>query len=125
MTPFDFVNSITYGKNNLIQEPYQERAYVPFIVNQALSYYSDTVLYANQMNLNAHLDNKLQYDYLRHSITRKRRFSKWIKTHESEDVDAVRRYYKYSWRKAAEAVKVLTADQLADIKTRLNQGGVK
>jgi hypothetical protein len=125
MTPFDFVNSITFNKNNLIKEQYEERAYVPFVVNQALSYYNDTILFANQVNLYPTLDNKMQYDYLRHSITKRKRFSKWIKTRNSEDVDAVRRFYKYSWSKAAEAVKCLTEQQLAEIKSRLQQGGVK
>ena len=51
MSPFDFTKQIEHGKKNLIDEnPELEREYKPFIINRALSFSHDMVLYANLMN---------------------------------------------------------------------------
>ena len=106
MKPFDFVNSINVSKDNLIEkDPDCEKDYVPFLTNRALSYFPDTVLYANVMNGYPFLSNKLQYEYLLNSIRPKRRFSKWAKRDESENIKALSRYYGYSMKKAEEVLK--------------------
>ena len=68
MKPFDFVNSINITKKNLMRGSYNdelsEKAYIPFLTNRSLSYFTDTLLYANEMNRYSTLDNKLQYEYL-------------------------------------------------------------
>jgi hypothetical protein len=125
VTPFDFSKSIMITKEYLLDEQYKEKEYVPYIVNQALSYFPDTILYSNQMNINNHIDNKLQYDYLYSSITKRNRYSKWLKKHSSEDVEYVMRFYKYSRHKAEEALKCLSKEQLDIIKIKINEGGVK
>ena len=59
MSPFDFTKQIEHGKQNLIDEnPELEKEYKPFIVNRALSFSHDMVLYANLMNEYNHLDSK-------------------------------------------------------------------
>ena len=59
-TPFDFVNQIHHGKKDLIAEdPTAEKDYNAFIVNRALSFGHDTALFANEMNVNNHLDDSL------------------------------------------------------------------
>lgn len=125
MNPFDFVNSITLNKKNLIQEnPGCETHYVPFVVNRALSYFPDTVTYAQQMNLRHQVDNTLQYSYLLNSIRPSRRFSKWTKREENEDLDIVKQYYGYNNDKAMQALRVLTPEQLQQIRQKLERGGV-
>ena len=59
--PFDYVNDINYGKKNIMVDDVAEKDYNAFIVNRALSYFNDTVLYANEMNIHHSLDSKLQY----------------------------------------------------------------
>lgn len=123
-TPFDFVNEITYGKNDLFEDGQSEKDYVPFIVNRALSYFADTALYANEMNQHNQLPKQWQFDFLRLSIGKKRRFSKWVKKgNVSADLAPISQYYKYSMRKAAEALELLTADQIEAIKQELDKGG--
>lgn len=122
-SPFDFVNSITFNKNDLMPDDLTEKEYVPYIVNKALSYFPDTILYANEMNLNHGLDSKLQYHYLINSIRPKKRFSKWVKKQEDNDLDAVIQYYGYSRVKAQQALSLLSPMQLEQIKKRLNKGG--
>ncbi len=114
-SPFDFVNDITYGKKDIFSEETQ-RAYVPFIINRALSYFPDTVLYANDMNLVHFLDKYVQYKYFLHAIPSRRRFAKWGKKVNDEDVVSVSRVYQLNLSKAAEILPTLSEEQLKTIK---------
>lgn len=127
MNPFEFVNSITFNKKDMMtgteNDELAEKSYVPFVVNRALSYFPDTILYSNEMNINHHVDNKLQYHYLINSIRPKKRFSKWAKKQEDNDLDAVIQYYGYNREKAEQALSLLSPEQLEELKQRLNKGG--
>ena len=82
-----------------------------------------TVHYANEMNLNHHLDNRLQNDFFINIITKKKRFSKWVKPSEIEDLDCIKEYYGYSNEKAKSILSLLTGDQIKEIKNRMTKGG--
>ena len=84
--PFDYVNSINVTKKDIMPDDITEKAYPAFMVNRALSYFNDTVLYANEMNVNHHIDNKLQYHFLINIIRKKKRFSKWLKPREVDNL---------------------------------------
>jgi hypothetical protein len=121
----DFLRAINITKENVMEnDPLAEKEYVPFVVNRTLSYFPDTVLYANEINLRGHADHRLQNDYLLNSIRAKKRFSRWLKPEKNEDIDAVKEYYNCSYGKANEIVKVLTGDQLSLIHKRLERGGL-
>ena len=123
MKPFDFVNSINVSKDNLIEkDPNCEKDYVPFLTNRALSYFPDTVLYANVMNGFPFLANKLQYEYLLNSIRPKKRFSKWVKVEDSNDLEMVKLYFNYSTKKAEQALSVLSSDQIRNIRNKVTGG---
>lgn len=121
--PFDYLNAINYTKENLVHGSHNdelaEQGYQPFLINKGLSYFPDTILYANEMNLNSHVDKTLQFDFFINSIRSKKRFSKWYKKIDNEDFEAVQSYYKCSDSKAEQALKVLTTEQLQCIKDRL------
>jgi len=121
MNPFDFINDITYNKNNVMTED-NEKDYVPFVVNRGLSYFIDTVFQANEMNANHSLDHHLQFDYLLNSIRKKRRFSKWNKKQDLQVLEAIQEYYGYSISKAKDVVSILNDDQIESIKNY--KGGV-
>lgn len=126
-TPFDYVNSINFKKKDLMtgseNDELAEKQYVPFIVNKSLSYFPDTIMYANKMNVNHHIDNKLQFHYLLNSIRPGKRFSKWVKKQEDNDLETVMEYYGYNRTKAESALALLSPVQLEQIKNRLNKGG--
>ncbi len=123
MTPFDFVNSINMNKKDLLaQEDVSESEYVPFVVNKSLSYFPDTILHANEMNRSG-IDNKLQYHYLLNSVRPAKRFAKWVKREDMNDVEIVKQFYGYSTEKALQAMTILTADNLHYIKQKLERGG--
>ena len=125
VNPFDFLNDINYGKNNIMVDDLTEKAYNPFMVNRGLSYFNDTVLMANEMNLNAHLDNRLQFDFYINIVRKKKRFSKWMKPETVSDVEVVKEYYGYSNEKAKQALTLLTSEQINELKKKVYKGGRK
>jgi len=125
MTPFDFLNSINDNKKDLFKDdPLAYKDYAPFIVNRGLSYFVDTVMYANEMNRMSHIDKKWQFSFLLNSIPKKKRFSKWYKKDkEDKYFSMVREYFGYSNEKAKAALNVLTDEQLNDIERKIYKGG--
>lgn len=126
MKPFDYVNSINFTKKNLMKntanDELAEKDYVPFLTNKSLSYFTDTLLYANEMNRYHFLDKRLQYEFYLNSIRKKKRFAKWAKAEDNNDVMMVQEYYKFSPQKAKAALRVLSPKQLDIIKHKMENG---
>lgn len=125
MNPFDYVNAINAGKDIIRDSDSPEaaeRGYNPYIANRALSYHPDTVMFANEMNVNHWADGLLQYDYLINTVRKRKRFSKWFKP-DSEDLEVIKEYYKVGPDLAKQYLRVLSSDQLADLKKRIIKGG--
>ena len=122
-TPFDYINSVSHNKVNMMQDTdndvLAEKGYNAYIVNKGLSYFPDTILYANMMNKSWQLDNKLQYSFLLNILRPKKRFAKWVKKQESTDIEIVKAYYKCNNVRANEYVKILTKDQITELETRM------
>lgn len=125
MKPFDFVNAINVTKKDLFEDPEVERLYSAFLVNKALSYFQDTVLYANEMNRAPFLDSKLQFGFFLNSIRPAKRFAKWVKKQEDDELTMVMEYYGYGPEKAKSALSILSSEQLDYIKQKLEKGGKK
>ena len=125
--PFDFINSINFTKKNMMRgtenDDLAEKSYVPYITNRTLSYFTDTLLYANEMNRFAStLDSKLQYEFLLNSIRPKKRFAKWSKPEQDNDLEVIREFYNFSIPKARQALSCLTNEQIQAIKNTMAQG---
>ena len=125
MNPFEFVNAINYTKKNIMIEDITEKAYAPYMVNRQLSYFPDTVLAANEMNRNHHLDNRLQFDFFINIIRKRKRFSKWYKPETISDLDAVKKYYGYSNEKARQVLTLLSPEHINELKRKVTTGGRK
>ena len=120
----DYLNSINISKENLMDsDPECESQYPPYVVNRCYSGFMDTILLANEMNLNSHIDKKLQYDFYINIIRPKKRFSPWLKKEKLDSLECIKEYYGYSDEKAKVALKILTDEQIEFIRTRLNRGG--
>jgi hypothetical protein len=126
MKPFDFVNSINFTKKNLMRgsdnDELSEKSYAPYLTNKSLSYFTDTLLYANEMNKYHFLDNKLQYEFFLNSIRKKKRFAKWAKADKNDDLVMVSEYYQISLSKAKDAIRILSTEQLSTIRNKMEQG---
>lgn len=108
---YDYVKAINYTKKDVMAEAMTENEYVPFIVNRSLSYFPDTIMYSNVMNLNNQIDHRLQFDYLLHAVRQGRRFSKWAKRIDNGLVDAIMGLHKVNRRRAEESATLLTKEQ--------------
>ena len=118
----DWLNSINFTKEDLSEDI---KSYPSYIINRCLSGHIDCVMFANEMNINHHLDKDLQYSFYLNSLRKRKRFSPWLRKEKVEDLELVKQYYSYSNEKASQALKVLNKEQLKFIKKRLETGGTK
>ena len=123
MNPFEYVNSINYSKKDIMVDDIAERSYNPFMTNRSLSYFQDTVFFANEMNRYHHLDNKLQFHFLLNIVRKRKRFSKWNKPELDSDIDVVKEYYGYSNEKARQALTLLSPSQIEELRKKVSKGG--
>ena len=121
----DWLNSINFTKENLIEDPSVVKEYPPYIVNRCLSGHIDCIMYANEMNRYPHLDKDMQYSFYLNTLRKKKRFSPWLRKEKVDDLECVKQYYGYSNEKASQALKILDKKQLNFIKQRLETGGTK
>jgi hypothetical protein len=121
----DWLNSINFSKENLMEDPSSKKEYAPYIINRCLSGHIDCLMYANEMNLNHSLDKDMQYSFYLNSLRKKKRFSPWLRKDKVTDLECVKSYYGYSNEKASQALKILSKEQIAFIKQRLDIGGKK
>ncbi len=125
MSFFDFLNAINDTKKDLLREdPLTEKDYVPFMINRGLSYFPDTVLFANEMNSAADIPKQWQFDFYRIGISKRKRFSKWHKRDQlEEDVKLVMKEYDYSHQKALQIIDLLGETQLKNLREKYSSGG--
>ena len=120
----DYLYSINQSKKNILDDdPDAVKKYPAYVVNRCLSSFTDTVLYANEMNKNSHLPPKMQYDFFINSVKPRKRFSPWARKDSIDYLDIVKEYYGYNDDKALQALRILTKDQLDKISYLLRKGG--
>ena len=122
----DWLNSLNFTKENLIQEdPSLAKEYPPYIINRCLSGHMDCIMFVNEMNKYHNLDKDMQYEFYLNTLRKRKRFSPWLRKDKISDLEVVKRYYGYSNEKASQALKILSNEQLNFIKQRLDTGGKK
>ena len=123
--PFDYVNQILQGKKQLMTDEETEKAYVPFLTNRGISQHKDCVLFANEMNQRHHLDKKMQNDFLLNTVRSvKRSFAKWAKSEKDDDIACIKLVYGLSDGKARDAMRLLTKEQIQQLKKETLMGGL-
>ena len=127
--PFDYVNSITQSKKNMMRDTENdtlaEKGYSAFLINKALSYFPDTILHANLMNQYHQLENRPQYEFLLNSVRPKKRFAKWVKDAGDKDLEIVCEYYQCNPNLGKDYLSLLSSKQLDIMKQQLEIGGFK
>ena len=122
----DWLNSINFNKNNLIEEdPDVIKEYTPYVINRCLSGNLDCIMFVNEMNRYPNLDKDMQYNFYLNTLRKKKRFSPWLRKDKVTDLECIKSYYGYSNEKASQALKILSKEQLEFIKQRLDTGGSK
>jgi len=123
MNPFDYLKAINETKKDVMVDDIAEKEYNSFIINRGLSFFRDTILYANEMNRFHHLDHRLQFDFFINIIKKKKRWSKWIKPQEVANLELIKEYYGYSNEKAKSALSLMSNEQIEELKNRIYKGG--
>lgn len=120
----DIVHSILVSKKCVINDAIDREEYIPFIVNRALSYHMDCILYANEINKHHSIDKDMQYQYLLNTVRPlKRKFRPWQKNAPINDLVCVKKYFGYSTNKAKQTLLILTEDDLETIRFKTSEGG--
>lgn len=121
----EIVPSILQTKKNVFESESDYKDYVPFIVNRALSFHSDCIPYVEEMNRMHYLDKDMQYQYLINTVRpMKRKFAPWQKAQVEKDIECVKEYFGYSNQKARDALRILSNEQINEIKRKTDKGGV-
>ena len=115
----DWLNSINFTKENLLEDSSTVSEYPPYIINRCLSGHLDCILFVNEMNRYSFLDKDMQYNFYLNTLRKKKRFSPWLRKEKVTDLQCVKQYYGYSNEKASQALKILSTQQLEFIKQRL------
>ena len=128
---FDYLNSIAgKKKSNLMRDTsddeHAEKCYNPWIINIGLSNMTDTLLHANMINMNHHLPNRAQYEFLLNSIRPKNRQKKrWAKIEKNADLELICDYYSCNPNVGRQYLALLSEEQLQIITKRKEKGGLK
>lgn len=121
----EIIPSILQGNEKIIRDDLDEKDYVPFIVNRALSNHIDCVFNANEMNM-FNIDKRMQYDFHFFGTRKfKRKFQSWNKKNsDSEDFLAVKEFFSYSDEKTKSVMDILTPEQIEIIRQKTEKGGI-
>lgn len=120
--PWDYLKAIGQRQHMLIAEPNLEKSYPDFIIRRALSMSESTALVANEANLLSSLPKRLQHDFLFHIFPKGYIRTEWIKADKEEYLEVVKEFFGYSERVSRMALRVLTTEQLEEMKEVLTRG---
>lgn len=121
----EIVDSINYTKEDLFKgDEKSEKFYKPYIVNKNFSSFADTIFFANEMNCNWELDKKMQYDFFRLGIRKKKRYFTWLKRNEDEKIELIKEAYGYNNQKAEQVLNILGPSDLDLIQEAINKGAL-
>ena len=116
----DWLNSINFTKEDLSENI---KDYPSFVINKCMSGHIDTIMFANEMNMDHHLSKDMQYKFYINIVRKKKRFAPWLRKNSMDDISVIQKYYGYSFEKAQQALKILSTEQIDYIKSKLDQGG--
>lgn len=127
INPFEFIKAVSKTKKDLIrdsdQPEYAEKQYNAYMVNRGLSFFEDSILHANEMNMRPHLFNDAQFRYYLGSLRPRDRFSKWHKAEKNEALDIIQHEYQCNRKLAKTYAKILSAEDIQQMKEKMVKGG--
>lgn len=120
---FDFIDSITVTKKNLLLTEQDEKRYARcrWLVRRGLSFSPDLIETVNMINTMS-MSPQMEYEFFLNFIPVKIRRPRWSKkSAASLYMESVQQYYGYSETKAEQAIKILSVEQLAMIEKRIQK----
>ena len=121
----EYLNAINSSKERLMdgEDEMWEKKYPAYIVKKCVAPFQDIIFLVNEMNMNHHIDNKLQFDFLLNTLRTRKRYTPWLKAKKEKYLEYVKEYYGYGNEKAKSALDILNDEQLETIVNSLNKGG--
>jgi hypothetical protein len=120
----EYLNSINYDKKPLMDnDEIAAKEYPAYVVNRCLSYFNDTIFYANEMNCKPILDSKAQFDFYRLGVRKKKRYSYWLRKEKDDKINLIKQAFSYSESKAREVLNIIGPKDLDNLKKSLDKGG--
>lgn len=127
LNPFEFIKAVSKTKKDLIrdsdQPDFAEKQYNGYMVNRGLSYFQDTILHANEMNMRHHTFNDAQFRYYLGSLRPRDRFSKWHKAEKNDKLDVIQHVYECNRTLAKQYAKILSDEDIKAMKDKMVKGG--
>jgi len=123
---FDYVKMISQTKEIPEFDAHFEKEYNPFIINRFFSLMSDTsLLVANAINKNYGMSKKNHFLFLHGMVRKGKRFhrGKWPKMPKNKRIEFLMDEYDYSHKRATEASRLITDEQIIKMKEAKQQGG--
>jgi hypothetical protein len=111
-SPFDFIKAINTKKDLVKDDSENIKHYLPFIINRGFSYFPDTVLYANELNMYPEIPVESQYYYYMSAIRKGNRFSKWHKLEKDSDLILIQKIYNVRPEIAKQYRKLISDDDM-------------
>lgn len=115
MKLFDVLNDISFDKKDLMDGDSRDEVleiYNQYFINKGLSQHPDTILYANDMNLYFEIPDSAHYLYLSKSIRVRKRYGKWAKSLNDEELlECISKYYNVGKLEAIMYAKILSPQQ--------------
>jgi len=121
-TFFDVVNNICSSKTLLQPEQVVGLA-SPYMMNRAMSFNHDTAFFAEEASAFRNIDPYQLYMFYFYSTPKKKRYGKWTKKVNNEDLQLVQSSYGVSEKKAMEYLDILKPEQLEALRQASSQGG--
>jgi hypothetical protein len=116
-TVFDFVNDINFNKQYLYTDD-TAFDYDPYTINRAMTIFPDTFVTGEFLNMNYHLDKRMQHDYLFYGVQSRKRWKQggWIKRTEVEKKELkilkdVAKVIQYNIKRTKQFWSLLTDEQ--------------
>jgi len=121
--PWTYMTAVSETKKDILKEtPELANFYPAFVVNKGFSYFPDSVLYANDMNMYPDIPAAAQYYYYMSSLRKRQRRSKWWKREPNADLDMVREVYQVRAEVAKQYMKILTEENLQTLRELTDTG---
>lgn len=125
ITIFDIVNDISnHGK--YIENYYEINKSLPkefnsFMVIKAFSNFQDTILLANELNKKPDIPDEAKWRFLKETISKRKRYSKWFKSLDDEEpIVLLAKYYDCSVSEMRKNICVLSKEKIDEILKEVN-----
>ena len=97
--------------------------YDPWFMNRICANNNDTVYFAEMLNTFPGISKQMSYDFYYYGLERGRRYGKWRKGQDDDEVKCVAAAYGINRRRAAQYIKLLGEEGLKAVIASQEKGG--